>query len=331
MGKQRRRILLLCVFVLSGLFLWHLCRHQVCNDESIVPSLLQNLTNGGSAMDRAHPLIFIGGMPRSGTTLMRAMLDAHPAVRCGEETRIVPRMLAMHSRWKKSEKESVRLKEAGVSDQVLDSAVAAFVLEVITRHGEPADRLCNKDPFTLKSALYLHQLFPRARFIFMVRDARATVHSIISRKVTITNFDLSSYRQCLQRWNTAVQTMHQQCHALGSSVCLRVPYEQLVLQPRRWLRLVSSFLRLPWHPAMLHHENTINKPGGVSLSKVERSSDQVSKPVNRDALHKWVGHIPENVASDLPILAPMMKVFGYDPTDPAPTYGATEVPGNGST
>lgn len=30
---------------------------------------------------RNMPLIFIGGVPRSGTTLMRAMLDAHPEVR----------------------------------------------------------------------------------------------------------------------------------------------------------------------------------------------------------------------------------------------------------
>lgn len=30
---------------------------------------------------RQMPLIFIGGVPRSGTTLMRAMLDAHPDVR----------------------------------------------------------------------------------------------------------------------------------------------------------------------------------------------------------------------------------------------------------
>lgn len=31
--------------------------------------------------NRQMPLIFIGGVPRSGTTLMRAMLDAHPDVR----------------------------------------------------------------------------------------------------------------------------------------------------------------------------------------------------------------------------------------------------------
>lgn len=76
------------------------------------------------------PLIFIGGFPRSGTTLMRVMLDAHSSVRCGEETRVIPRLLAMRATWSRSVKERIRLDEAGVTDQVLDSAVRAFLLEV---------------------------------------------------------------------------------------------------------------------------------------------------------------------------------------------------------
>lgn len=68
----------------------------------------------------------------------------------------------------------------------MDAAIAAFCLEVIVKHGEPAKRLCNKDPLTLKMGTYVLDLFPNAKFLFMVRDGRATVHSIISRKVTIT-------------------------------------------------------------------------------------------------------------------------------------------------
>lgn len=135
---------------------------------------------------RELPLIFIGGVPRSGTTLMRAMLDAHPDVRCGQETRVVPRILQMRQHWMRSQKEVVRLEQAGVSKTVLDNAIAAFCLEVIVRHGEPAPRLCNKDPLVLKMGTYVLDLFPNAKFLFMVRDGRATVHSIISRQVNYT-------------------------------------------------------------------------------------------------------------------------------------------------
>lgn len=138
--------------------------------------------------NRDMPLIFIGGVPRSGTTLMRAMLDAHPEVRCGQETRIIPRILQLRSHWLKSEKESLRLEEAGITSEVMNSAIAQFCLEVIAKHGEPAPRLCNKDPLTLKMGSYVIELFPNAKFLFMIRDGRATgkykllVSSILGRK-----------------------------------------------------------------------------------------------------------------------------------------------------
>lgn len=68
--------------------------------------------------DRMEPMIFIGGMPRSGTTLARVLLDAHPDIRCGEETRVLPRLLQMRSQWVKSQKEKMRLEEAGVTAEV---------------------------------------------------------------------------------------------------------------------------------------------------------------------------------------------------------------------
>ncbi|CAH2086989.1 unnamed protein product [Euphydryas editha] len=277
---------------------------------------------GAPVEGRDLPLIFIGGVPRSGTTLMRAMLDAHPDVRCGQETRVVPRILQMRQHWMRSQKESVRLEQAGVSKAVLDNAIAAFCLEVIVRHGEPAPRLCNKDPLVLKMGTYVLELFPNAKFIFMVRDGRATVHSIITRKVTITGFDLTSYRQCLTKWNHAVELMYQQCKSLGPTRCLLVRYESLVLAPETTMRRVLGFLDLPWDDAVLHHERYINQPNGVALSNVERSSDQVVRPVNLDALDKWVGQIPADVRADMAELAPMLSVLGYDPWANPPRYAA---------
>lgn len=55
--------------------------------------------------------------------------------------------------------------------------------------------------------------------------------------------------------------------------------------------------------------------------RVERSSDQVIKPINLEALTKWVGNIPEDVVRDMADLAPMLSVLGYDPYANPPNYG----------
>ncbi|XP_015355715.2 protein-tyrosine sulfotransferase 2 [Marmota marmota marmota] len=246
---------------------------------------------------------------------------AHPEVRCGEEPRIIPRVLAMRQSWSKSGREKLRLDEAGVTDEVLDAAMQAFILEVIAKHGEPARVLCNKDPFTLKSSVYLSRLFPNSKFLLMVRDGRASVHSMITRKVTIAGFDLSSYRDCLTKWNKAIEVMYSQCMEVGRDKCLPVYYEQLVLHPRRSLQLILDFLGIAWSDAVLHHEDLIGKPGGVSLSKIERSTDQVIKPVNLEALSKWTGHIPRDVVRDMARIAPMLARLGYDPYANPPNYG----------
>lgn len=101
----------------------------------------------------------------------------------------------------------------------------------------------------------------------MVRDGRATVHSIISRKVTITGFDLTNYRQCMQKWNQAITTMHDQCQEIGKERCMMVHYEQLVLQPKKSMEKILEFLDIPWNESVLHHEDFINKENGVALSK----------------------------------------------------------------
>jgi hypothetical protein len=108
-GNRRRKKYLvfisLCVFaVLACFFLF-------ADVPSSSPSAASSAHSGDSSVHddaasvrknlgdehRKIPFIFVGGMPRSGTTLMRAMLDAHPAVRCGEETRVIPRILQMRN------------------------------------------------------------------------------------------------------------------------------------------------------------------------------------------------------------------------------------------
>ena len=57
---------------------------------------------------------------------------------------------------------------------------------------------------------------------------------------------------------------------------------------------------------------------------MERSSDQVIKPVNLGALTKWVGQIPPDVVEDMANIAPMLATLGYDPYGNPPNYGQAD-------
>uniref|UniRef100_A0A0K0DZR9 Protein-tyrosine sulfotransferase n=1 Tax=Strongyloides stercoralis TaxID=6248 RepID=A0A0K0DZR9_STRER len=268
------------------------------------------------------PMIFIGGVPRSGTTLMRSMMDAHPLVRCGQETRIIPRILFIRNRWRFDKIEWNRILKAGITDEILDAAIVSFINNIIVGHGEIAERLCNKDPYTLKNAVYLSKLYPNSKFILMIRDGRATVHSIVTRQVTITGFDLKNYTQCMEQWNYVIETMYDQCKTIGPSRCMLVYYEKLILHPRPTMKKVLDFLDIPWNDTVLNHERYIGKE--ILLSNLERSSDQVVKPVNLDALTKWVGNVPEYALKNMAKIAPMLKFLGYDPEANPPYYGSPD-------
>lgn len=96
-------------------------------------------------------------------------------------------------------------------------------------------------------------------------------------------------------------------------------YEQLVLHPEANLRKLFEFFSIEWNDAVMHHEKFIGDE--VSISKTEKSTDQVIKPVNLEALSSWVGHIPDDVLADMDKIAPMLKRLGYDPDANPPNYG----------
>lgn len=226
----------------------------------------------------------------------------------------------------------------------------------------------------LNSPLFFCRSFIQAKFLFMVRDGRATVNSIISRKVTITGFDLTSYRQCMTKWNHAIETMHNQCKEIGSDKCMMVSV--LLVRSRKLIQFLCVFLfhNVRWTVGILwkigstsrrmdaknieiprcamerfgiasrriHQQAkrrvfikvSIHPRLAVVLAqyltfvllfgRVERSSDQVIKPVNLEALTKWVGQIPDDVVRDMAEIAPMLSVLGYDPYANPPDYGKAD-------
>lgn len=332
------QVLVLCMVVVTICYLWSMRSWQLDAHSDPNPDLLNSILSVGSSgpmsmlldsenrthlyHSQTHPFIFIGGHPRSGTTLVRAMLDAHPWVRCGEETRILPQVLTLRRTWS-NKAEKRRLVQGGMTDRILDRAVTALLTEAIVQHGRPARVLCDKDPLLLSDAKYITGLFPKSKWVFMVRDGRAVVHSILSRKITITGYNNKDPQEALESWNNLVESMNEQCSSIGSERCILVRYEQLVLHPRKTMERLLGFLGLPWEETVLHHEQFINQDGdnGIKVSNRERSSDQVVKPINIAALTQWVGTFPTHLVESMGQVAPMLARLGYDPDENPPLYG----------
>ena len=243
-------------------------------------------------------------------------------------TRIVPRFIKFIEDQTALLDKFGSLKRTDITAEVILEAAKAYILEIISRHSSFSPYLCTKDPTNLEHTVFLSKLFPTAKFILMIRDARATVTSVVFRSVNSggyiidRNNQIQSIKANLINWNKLLESMYSQCITVGPERCLPVFYEQLVLHPENEMRKILKFLNIPWNEAVLNHEKYIGEK--ISLSKTEKSSDQVVKPVNLEGLNAWVGKIPEEILSEIDKLAPLLKKLGYDTKSRNPNYGSPD-------
>ncbi|CAH8290643.1 unnamed protein product, partial [Schistosoma turkestanicum] len=244
----RRSVLLYMIILLFAIALF--C-HIFTGFFTIIEPELNSTSN------KSQQIIFIGGYPRSGTTLMRVLLDVHPMIRCGPETRVIPKLLNLQGQWSRG-KERERLKAAGLYPVAIDSALRSFILSLIKNAGEDAPVLCNKDPLSFIHLEYLAQIFPEAKFIHMVRDGRAVINSLVKRNVKIRGTS-TIIDDRFSAWETRVGQFLTACKAIGSKRCTTIKYESLVLRPTEVLHNLFEFLELPWDPIVLHHQTAMHQ------------------------------------------------------------------------
>ena len=218
------------------------------------------------------------GVARSGTTLLRLMLDAHPQLAIPPETGFVgpaaalargqPRdardalfelVTGFHT-WRHMGVPSEQYREAlrRVEPFDISEGVRAFYRLYASRFGK--SRHGDKTPNYTMAVGSVARVLPEAHFIHIIRDGRDVALSVrdlpFSPGTTMT--------EIAHDW--AVRLSRARSQASGVPRYMEVRFEDLVSDPRSVLDPVCKFIALPFDDAMLeYHERAGERLGELGL------------------------------------------------------------------
>jgi Sulfotransferase family len=238
-----------------------------------------------------NPYVFVVGCPRSGTTLLQRLLDAHPQLAVINETRWI-------DYWSRPGKgvradgavteelverllDFPRFAEFGLDREELlpllngtsPRTYPTFVARLFDFYGRARgkDLVGDKTPRYVRSIPLLHDLFPNARFLHLIRDGRATALSVINwRKAAKLATTFPTWKQqpvatAALWWEWQVLLGREAGSFLGPGLYHETRYEGLVDQPSSELESVCAFLDLSFDQAMLrYHEGRRRAESGLS-------------------------------------------------------------------
>lgn len=251
---------------------------------------------------------FIAGCQRSGTTLMRLVLECHPDVFCFDETRGY-QVLASDDRDVPAGK-AVGFKIPRWTEQLADPVLADEGLaERAPRFyaGEPVVFMLRDVRDIAASMMKLDAgrgswLDVYGRSILDAKIRQPAFASRYQREITLVRSTGDAAAVAALYWKYKTDAYFDY-RARGWPV-LGVGYEALVACPEPWLRRVVGFLGLPWHPALLDHPAVPHaevEPCGFTVGRTDpkRAIDGGSVGQWRETLTAaQVGRI-EVVAGDL--------------------------------
>lgn len=228
-----------------------------------------------------NPYLFVVGCPRSGTTLLRRMLDAHPELAITPETHWVPEWLEKRQGVDRNGLVTPELvQELLGSDRVSKLKVDDDEVRELFRDGEPVSyaRLVeriyelfgrrrgkplvgDKTPGYTKAIPTLHGLFPWARFVHLIRDGRdvclsaTTWHQAERLESRFPSWRENPVSTAALWWELHVRLAREAGSRLEPGLYYEMRYEELVACPSAESTALCSFLHVAPSESMLRfHE-----------------------------------------------------------------------------
>jgi hypothetical protein len=228
------------------------------------------------------PPVFIVGCSRSGTTLMRLMLTAHPNISISSEGAHIYLIAKNFSSY-------AHLSDTACSMRTLHEDLQGWLEKVkflnITFYGTWEARNLRKErliwwgdnaPYHVHHIPFLDSLFPCSRFLLMIRDPRDTCAS------GKRNFPWKDFESRITQWERSLLNGLVAGMTLGPERVKCVRYEELVAAPGEVLGDISNFLGVEYTDEMLtyyqspaaaaiadldHHKNVVRPVFATSVGK----------------------------------------------------------------
>jgi hypothetical protein len=293
------------------------------------------------------PAPFVVGVGRSGTTLLRLMLDAHPDLAMPPETGFIPELikaarpddatpeqlleaLTSHRKWGDfpMEPEELLVRWRGLNRITPRGAVRSFYELYAEKQGKP--RWGDKTPGYTMEMRKISRVLPEARFVHVIRDGRAVA---LSRMKTLA-LRPTEMENVARRWRRRLLKAQRQGARLEHY--LEIRYETLVREPEPTLRRVAEFAELPWDSAMLEfHERSEERLSELDRDipawgkKLPRSAEsrmalhqQTTKPLDPARIDRWRDELSaEDVATFERVAGDVLVELGYEPIGEVPQVG----------